>query len=120
MQDAEMRAEINASIAMNGNWDDCADDYMHTPMQERLYQQSIEHSMRYDDDYGYFDDSGECSTCHATVYYDTCTYIVGYSVCEHCYNEARAFLLLLSILTNVAIEENGWGEINYAVQDWDQ
>ena len=32
MQDAEIRAEINASIAMNGNWDDCADDYMNTPM----------------------------------------------------------------------------------------
>jgi hypothetical protein len=45
-QDAERRMEINAAIAMSGNWGDNASDYMHTPMQERRYQQAIYDQVR--------------------------------------------------------------------------
>ena len=45
-QDAEMRMEINAAIAMSGNWEDNASDYMHTPMQELRYQQAIYDQVR--------------------------------------------------------------------------
>lgn len=54
-QDAEMRMEINAAIAMSGNWEDNASDYMHTPMQELRYQQSIHDEVRrgMDDEQGH-------------------------------------------------------------------
>jgi hypothetical protein len=119
IQDAEMRAEINASIAMYGNWNDSADDYLHTPMQERLYQESIERSVQYayDDEHGFYEFEGPCSTCHAHADYDECLYVAGYSTCSSCYDDTRAFALLLSMITNVPIEENRYGEINYVMED---
>ena len=108
MQDAEIRAEINASIAMNGNWDDCADDYMNTPMQERLYQENIQRMVQYDYDseHGFYDPCGPCSCCGTFADYDECVYVAGYSTCYNgCYEEARVFMYILSMITGVAVDD---------------
>ena len=117
IQDAEMRAEINASIAMNGNWNDSADDYLHTPMQERLYQESIEHSSRYDydDERGDYSPYGPCPTCGGHVDLEDSVYVIGFSTCYNCQPEAEAFAYLLAIITNTDIQQNFWGEMNYAL-----
>jgi hypothetical protein len=108
IQDAEMRAEINASIAINGNWDDCADDYMHTPLQERLYQESIYRQMQYDY-YDYegmdWDPFGPCQYCGTYGDYTEATYVAGYSTCYNgCYEEAAAFMYLLSMITGIPVD----------------
>jgi hypothetical protein len=119
IQDAEMRAEINASIGMYGNWNDCADDYLHTPMQERLYQESIERSAQYayDDERGDYNPIGSCGVCNATVNHEDSIYVCDFSTCYHCNDEATLFAYLLAFITNTSIEQNYWGEINYVTED---
>ena len=120
VQDAEMRAEINASIAINGNWDDCADDYLHTPMQERLYNEGIERAAQYtyDDEHGFYDPHGPCACCGTFTDHEESIYVAGYSTCyQGCYEEARAFAYLLAFITNTPTEENRWGEMNYIEKD---
>src|SRR5690606_19690339 len=53
VQDAEMRAEMHAEMALTGVQDDPS-LYMHTPFEEELFQERIRHDI----DYGYYDEDG--------------------------------------------------------------
>ena len=116
MQDAEMRAEINASIAMNGNWDDCASNYMKTPFEERLYQENIYSQMQYDYDYDSmdFDPYGPCQCCGNYVDYTEASYVAGYTTCyDGCYPEAKGFMYFLSMITGISVDVRYGSELYF-------
>jgi hypothetical protein len=100
-----MRYEINAAIAASGNWEDNASDYMHTPMQERLYQESIYDQIRYEDDSVCDYWSGPCPTCGGFTDSDSLINIEGHDVCDSCYDETVAFMHFLSFVTRTKIRE---------------
>ena len=124
IQYAERRAEIYAAVAMNGFRDD-PELYLHTPEQERLFQEQIEHQVKY----GYYDSDGywedgwydgpnisKCE-CGAEIWEDECYFAQGVSVCERCNEEAIAFHLLIWNLFNNGKYEvitDRWGEYS----DW--
>lgn len=106
-QDAEMRAEINAAIAMSGNWNDDASLYMHTPMEERLFQESIQHDI----DFGYFDSDGgwneglysdyepepTCGFCNGSGQYAE-TFFNGEGICATCLPDIVGIYALMHLL----------------------
>jgi hypothetical protein len=101
-QDAEMRAEINAQIALSGNWDDNASYYMHTPLEEERFQAGIwaqvEAEHRNDMGYDYW--AGPCPCCGAAVDEDQICQVDGWDTCyTECYDEACNFAYFLSAVT---------------------
>jgi hypothetical protein len=102
VQDAEMRAEINAGIAMSGNWNDSASDYMHTPLEEELFQRGIERQVEreYMDERGYDYWSGPCPVCGGLTDIDDTVFVMGFDTCNHCYEEAVAWLHFIGFVTN--------------------
>jgi hypothetical protein len=115
-QDAEMRAEINAAIALTGNYDDDASLYMHTPMEEERFQRSIHEQVRrsMDEEHGYYDSYGPCPTCKNMTDYEDCVQVGGETCCSHCVDDAVAFLHFLSRVTNTPFVMQGRWEDEYA------
>lgn len=94
-QDAEMRAELYGAMAMNGVHDDVS-LYMHTPHQEKLFQEQIWRQVQYEDDSwaGHDYTGGNCPSCHS--FDEDWISVQGEQVCyQNCYEEARGFANLL-------------------------
>lgn len=107
-QDAEMRAEINAAIAINGNYSDDARLYMLTPMEEELFQQGIKRDI----EYGYYHPEdgwvdgmyshysvGNCQFCNSTVMGDEVIHFDGWAGCENCYEDIKGLFAMLCWLS---------------------
>jgi len=129
-QDAEMRAEMYAEMAITGVRDDPA-LYMHTPHEERLFQERIAHEVNY----GYYDSDGYwedgiyadvpctviCPACGANEQSDEFFTVDGHDVCHQCSTEAIIFMNLLGVLTNTEVESNRWEtEFNFVTEDEDE
>lgn len=117
VQDAEMRAEMYAEMALTGVRDDPS-LYMHTPFEEELFQEQIRHDI----DYGYYDEDGswneglygdalnisDCPTCGTQgVSWDDgeCVSVDDeHDFCYVCAEEAIAFVYFLAYVTNHEIE----------------
>jgi hypothetical protein len=126
MQDAEMRYEIQCAIAASGNWHDDASHYMHTPEQERQFQEMIEHQI----DYGYYDEHGQweeglrsgwdtygpCSTCGHQFDREETLFADGHETCDFCNGEAISWMHFIAFVTRVQLVEGGrWSdEISFA------
>jgi hypothetical protein len=108
-QDAEMRAEINASIALSGNWDDNASHYMHTPLEEEMFQEGIYRQVMYEHD-GY-DSEGEgysCNVCQMHVWSDEATMINGWDFCTHCSRDGIAWFVFLAFIMGYGVDGGKW------------
>jgi hypothetical protein len=125
-QDAEIRAEINAAIAMSGNWNDDASHYMHTPMEERKFQEQIQHDINY----GYYDEGGwnegmydgpqmgSCEGCNAELWDDDVLFVNGTALCQGCVEDFLAMLILMTLFSGAWIETNKWEtEFNLAMSN---
>ena len=116
VQDAEMRMELQAEMALTGVRDDPA-LYMHTPHEERLFQERIRHEV----DYGYYDPEdgwvdgiygdrwagiGNCVTCNRSGIdlEDQWFMIAGHDACDYCADEAVPFMHFLGWLTNTKVD----------------
>lgn len=125
-QDAEIRAEINAAIALSGNWNDSASDYMHTPMEEELFQQQIQHDIThgYFDSDGFFEEGtysgphkGGCAFCGAIVWEDDEVMINGEASCDTCAPDIVALFIILCLFTKGAmyVDTDEW-DTEYSVR----
>lgn len=111
-QDAEIRAELYAEMAFNGVHDDVS-LYMHTPHQERRFQEQIMHDVTH----GYFHpDDGwvegtdgheyeghyRCVTCRGDGYDD---YIIfdGEELCQECLPDIAGLFIALSMIVPTTI-----------------
>lgn len=118
-QDAELRAEINAAIAMSGNYGDSADYYMHTDMEEELFKESIYRQVYYEDghmEYGPF----SCPTCNAyPVYDDEILYINGDEVCSCCEERVTKLAEMVAAEFGWELQHNRYGytTVNPSVDD---
>ena len=127
VQDAEMRAEMYAEMAITGVRDDPA-LYMHTPHEERLFQEGIQRQLQhgyYDSD-GHWEDgwdtgdywSGPCSRCHGHTDMDEVVYVDGHDCCQHCCDEAIGFMHFLGWLTNTKIDSSRFEtEFTFVTED---
>jgi hypothetical protein len=117
-QDAEFRAEFYAEARMLGVRDDIH-LYMHTPHEEELFQERIQHQV----DYGYWDEEdgwvdgihgyddceyGPCPTCHTMS--DEWMSIDGHDCCDTCGPDAEAFMHFIGRITSTEVLQSGrWG-----------
>lgn len=122
IQYAEQYAEVSAACAMSGFRDDPS-LYLHTPEQERLFQEQIQRDI----EYGYYDSDGHyepglydgmpqkggCTTCGIELWDDECLWAMGYSVCESCNEDIIAWhLFIWNFFNNGKYEvvTDRWGE----------
>jgi hypothetical protein len=132
-QDAEMRAEMYAEMAITGVRDDPA-LYMHTPHEERLFQERIAHEVNYgyhdpedgwvDGIYGDAPAVGNCPTCNRSrVWFeDELIHVDGYDTCWNgCSDEAISFMYFLGWLTNTQIDTGRFdSEFTFVTEDEDE
>lgn len=119
-QDMELRAELYAEMALSGVRDDVS-LYMHTPMEEELFQQQILHQVQH----GYYDDDGHwnegldegaphmgsCGLCGAILWEDDALNVNGHYSCDTCEPDIRAlFIILCLIFPDLYLSEGRWGE----------
>lgn len=128
IQEAEMRAELHIEMSLSGCRDDI-DLYMHTPEQERMFQQEIRDQVdhgyynEYGDwedglDSGRWDSYGPCDTCKNPTDYEESIYIEGDLVCDYCGPDALGFFFLLCIVTGRGYRSNKWEtEFNFVTDD---
>lgn len=101
---AERKAEIQTAIAMNGNWDDRAEWYLHTPMEEELWQEQIDKSLAMEDQYSmdYWYDEAECDSC---LRCDSLEEVMGKFICDTCFDEALAFAYFVNLYMDHSVYE---------------
>jgi len=124
-QDAEMRAELAAEMAITGVQDD-PDLYMHTPMEEELFQERIHDEV----EYGYFDPEsgwvdgiydqpnvGRCPVCKkdGVWFDDEGGFLYGDYFCGACFDDGLAWLIFLAAVCNLhAVEHRG----EWSLREW--
>jgi hypothetical protein len=106
-QDAEISAELHVAMALNGVHDDVS-LYMHTPMEEELFQQGIQRQLEngwYDEDGTYNEGwsegmphQGTCEFCGGVLWDDEVMMMHGYSGCETCLPDILGLFLVLCLL----------------------
>lgn len=116
-QDAEMRMEIEASIALNGNHSDRAEWYLHTALEEERFQERIHDQIEYgynDPEDGWVDgiserpNVGNCNICHNYIDFEDCVCVNGEFTCDMCYEDIRSWFEFLTRITNTYVVKDRW------------
>lgn len=121
-QDAEIRHEMMAEMAMNGCRDPWGESrlYMHTAKEEELFQAGIwaQVEAEHREEMGYYDEYGKCPCCGTMT--DEWMEIDGADCCTNCCEEVIYWLAFLSGVSHTTMVVCGRWKDQYQLISYEQ